>query len=366
MVKKMNVLACIGTLTAGITLSSSAYAVNYNYYQQAQSDLYLLIGYPSTTLYDTLTGGSGGPPKEGLLGMVNYINQSFITAAKASGIASCEAAPSSGTLTASFDPGTGNTSTLTTGTAMTATFATPTHTIPTGHKNAGTKFSKRANITLTDAAFGAIKVGVEFMCGSDQAFTEFSIAATNQSWSGDATRIINMYTDNSDSTAQKTEFMMTVSKSGTTYDSQLIRLLINSSTGDFTINGVNTYFRGSDTTNGVYQGYRLGITGNTKTSTETTYLNTKTFSTTSASVTGTTADYTSEAATGFAFSGTMSYASSILGGCLNFTTMADPTSTAGCTGYSLTTPSAPVVSDSGSFTYSWVAGTMPGLVSMSF
>jgi len=351
------VLQIIGVMVLAPVAQSFATAETY--YTKPENDLYMLIGYPTTAIYNTLTGG-GGPPQIGILGMMDKIAKGAITGITASGVKSCESAPTSGSFTGSATIQLTSTVNLT----LTGNFATPSHTIPTGHTGAGSKYDKRIEMTFSDPSGSGhtSKAAMEFVCGKDQAFIEFQIDGDSISSSY---RTINMYIDSNTATSNKVEFMMKVTSTtgttGTLYDAQLVRLDINKTASTFTLNGINFYYR-----NSTYQGYRLGIVG-TASGTASTYLTANSFGGSISGVTGTTADYTTVAASSKAFSTSFDASSGVTyQGCINFSTQSDPSATSLCSGASLSTPSAPVVDSTGGFTYTWMAANMNSKVTMGF
>jgi hypothetical protein len=353
-------LALKSLFVIGLSFVSQEVFATETYYTKPEGDLYMLIGYPSTTVYNALTGGHGGPPQIGLLGMMDKIAKGAITGINASGVSTCESAPATGSFTGSATISLTTTVTLT----LTGNFATPSHTIPTGHTGAGAKYDKRIEMTFADPSGSGhtSKAAMEFVCGKDQAFVEFQIDGDSITSSY---RTINMYIDSNDATSNKVEFMMKVTSTagttGTLYDAQLVRLDINKTASTFTLNGINFYYRSS-----TYQGYRVGIVG-TAAGTASTYISPSSFGSTFASVTGTTSDYSTVAATSKAFSDSYNAsAGTTYQGCLNFTTQADPASTALCSGTTLAAPSAPVVDSTGALTFTWMAANMNAKVAMGF
>jgi hypothetical protein len=354
--KLLNKMSMMGVI---LSLPFSSFAATETNYTQPMNDLYLIVGYPTTAVYNTLTGGSGGPPQIGLLGMFKAIADGAIAGINASGVTTCEGAPATGSFT-----GTANiTLTSTVTRTLTGNFATPLHTIPTGHAGAGAKYDKRIEMTFPDpvTSTATSKAAMEFVCGKDQAYVELQLVGDSISGSY---RTINMFIDSTDPTSNKVEFMMKVTSTtgttGTLYDAQIIRLDINKSASTFNLNGLNFYYRSSN-----YYGYRVGIAG-TAAGTASTYLAPANFGATFASVAGTTTDYTTVAPTSSSFSSNFSSSSAPLQGCLNFTTKADPATTALCTGTTLATPSAPVVDTSGSFNFTWLAANMNTKVTVGF
>lgn len=340
----------------------SAHAGSWTYYDQVENDFYMLVGWPSQTVYNNMMSGGNGPPQSGMLGIAKQIVDGMASAASSNGISSCAAVPSSGSgFTA---PMSGSSDTIA------VAYATPTHSVPAGYTDAGTPYAKRVNLTVSDPTMGTIKVGLEWICDLGGGYAEFSLNATNPSTNDPTVRTINLFVDASNESDLQAEFMMTmvntaagVLAKGAVDDSQITRLQIDNTSKSFQIWTVNTYYRGSSGSY-KYNGYRAGMNG-VDGGTTSTYLDVAAAS--SSLLSGTLTDYTTDAPSAYDFSnGSWTWSAATLQGCLNFETQVDPTSTSLCSGQALTTPTAPLVDSSGAFDYTWVENTLPTKVTIGF
>lgn len=336
-----------------------AWASGWNYYNQMESDFYLMVGYPSHTAWVNLTGGGNGP-QNGMIGIANSIAQGMASAAPSNGISSCANAPSSGGFTTTVN-----------GDSVDVTFATPSHTVPAGYTDGGTAYEKRANMVVTDATLGTIKVALEFDCGNGDGFAEFSVASTNPDTNDATVRNINLYIDGTSQANLQAELMMDMIENqsgghlanGAVNDSSITRLNIDNVGGTFQLWEVNTYYRGGGGTY-YYNGYRLGINGVDGAS-GSAYMDAAQQS--SSLLAGTNTTYTTPSPGTYAFSTNITTSSPVtLQGCLNMATQVDPGSTALCAGQSLTAPTAPLVDSSGAFDFTWVENTLPGKITIDF
>ncbi len=324
-----------------------------NVYTKVEIDLFEIIGFPSTAVYNALTGGDG-PPQEGLLGLL----ASAGSVAKAAIIAAgheCSTIPSTGSLVA-----TGTVHGVST--PVSVTFASPSHIIPDGHTHAGTAYTKRIEMSFTMSS-EPVALAVEMICGdnSDQAFASLSIAGGTLPHT---TRSLQLYID-SNNNLQITDFGMVVvgdsagSYGGKVYDAQLSHLVINKTTGEYWIDGVDTYNRpnNNDVTQAdSYGGYRFGAHGN-ETNVSIYFDYDKTFGTTAPSVsTAAAATYSSPAGTLYSLTDAVDTESvhRTYNGCAQFSSQVNLANATLCSGLALADPGVPNFGSGGTFSMGWV------------
>jgi hypothetical protein len=297
-----------------------------------RSQIFLIIGYPSTAVYNELNP-SGGPPQDGLLGIMNSMFQGLASIASVNGVTTCESIPSTGSVTGSM-------TILTNTVSGTLTYGTPSKAVPTGWTNAGTTYSKKVSFNSD-----SYDLSVEFFCDRDSAYASMSVPGDTISGS---TRILNLYYDTTDADALKVEFGMKVTHSsacdsGNVCDSQLMRVQTGASNQFHLWNSSFAYRTNK------YQAERMQINGNYSTHEMTSYYTFESDSFTNyADITG--ANESATASADFDFSQPTT-ADMTVRGCIDYDSPTTAlTANTDCSSYSLSDPTATFFS-AGSFSY---------------
>lgn len=362
----------IAPAEAGSGLAYIQSAVN-----NIRNNIGLTIGYGSHAAYVTLVcrgvdPGVGvscdGPPEIGLAGTVASFANNLQTVLKSAGIASCSAIPSSGTATGT-DPS---------GTSVTLSFAAPTHSVPSGWYQAGTAFGKRVNMSMTISSIKTA-VGLEFSCGSPNAYMAANMAVGSQA--PGYFRYINGYFGTLSDGQGASELYISENNptSALIRGAYAIRINYNAGTHDFNAWGVTaTSLNGVSCQNGCSSTAvsKMAVHGDFITSQASLYYqmfdvangNSGAINPTSvAAIAGSSTD-TVNTSTSFDVASdlgdTTAGTSLDRQGCVSFTTPdAVITSTALCTGKSVTTPSAPLLDSSGKFSPNWLLDVTGGMTS---
>lgn len=301
-----------------------------------RSNIFLVVGFPSDTVYSELNP-EGGPPQQGLTGLIGDIFTTISNSMATEGIKTCNDIPATGTYS-------GTLSVLGQSLSSTATIGSATKAPPTGWVGAGTVYAKRVEV---DA--GTLQASIEFNCDRAAGYAVLSIPGDTIE---NSIRTLNVYFDMEDPSASKMEFGMKV----TVEDASLCGgnlvcdvMLLRAQTG--ASNQFDLWYSSYSYRSSKFQGERGLISGNYSTQQMSSYY---TFDSdmgvdpTNATEFTSTQDASGSAGVDFQASTT---ADLILKGCVDYDTPAtNPASTALCDGFELAEPSAPVFS-AGNFSY---------------
>lgn len=354
-------------LALSITLSSvSALATAQTVLQRVREGYFMIAGYPSTII-------SNGPPQDGLISFAQFFSTSAQTMAFSNGVTACSSVPATGTVSSTLTVPTNLQAFLGATAAVTMTYETPVVTVPSGWSGAGSLFQKRVKVTKS----GGIAFVMEFNCNTDELFASISIPGDNID---NSTRDINMYIQKNGAVLA-VDFLMTVTLNSRAdlVDSQMVRL--TTADGDnFKVWNVNvtmrdTSYNCSGVSCGDQYGYERSLfLGSASTKIASVYVKMDKPTVGSGSISSKKAFITSSstsanAVSSFDFSASEpSQGSSVeKSGCVNFLTLADPSSGAYCgsVGSTLSAPAtAPLANASGAFTVDWVKSSL--LASMIF
>ena len=148
--------------------AGSWHGLTLNITNTLRNSIGMIMGYGSHQSYlDFVCSGNSascsGPPENGIIGTITgFVNQ-LPSIGQSAGISSCEAVPSSGTLSGKD----------TSGNTVSLTFETPTHAIPTHWLQGGITFQHRVkfgmNITNIGPSAVPTTIAYEFNCGDSAA-----------------------------------------------------------------------------------------------------------------------------------------------------------------------------------------------------
>lgn len=133
---------------------------------------FLIIGFPSDAVYNSLTGGGeDGPPKNGMIGLINDIlGDNGVGQLLKPKYATCADLPSSGTESTTItEDGVSQ--------SLTVTFSTPSSTIPERFTDAGSLYQKKLAIAMDDVTVFTY----EFDCANTRGLALFNLPDSGSS-----------------------------------------------------------------------------------------------------------------------------------------------------------------------------------------
>ena len=281
---------------------------------------FLIVGFPDTATYNSLTGGgSNGPPQNGLVSLVSDVTKHV---AEATNVSSCAELPTSGSASVPATEGT-----------FSMKFLTPDGKIPTGYAGAGSLYERKIDISLN----GSKVMSIQFDCSAPRGYAKFAFPET-----AGGTRTMNLafQSPGSGITTTMADFVM--------YYDKINERFAMSLNGDPTVYDIKAVRAAPADSGGGFQGDRILARGNPVTKDVTMYFQDIGATTMSGLAAATNADRTVVTAGSSKEEGFLI--------CVNQDNPSGATLGA-CSSLALTTPGAPLLAPSGSYTISFAAGS---------